>query len=65
MERVELHEISMMLRLFPQVLIENLLHTRTCAAGQTPPHPSPGPGPSLLASGPKGRTAQLCHLIIM
>lgn len=59
MERVELHEIYMLLRLFPQVLAENLLHTRTCAAGQTLPCPVPGPGPSLLASDAKRRSAQL------
>lgn len=59
MERIELHEIYMLLRLFPQVLTENLLHTRTCATGQTLPRPTPGPGPSLFASGAKRRSAQL------
>lgn len=58
MERVELHEIYM-LHMFSQVLTENLLHIRTGADGQILPHPISGPGPSLLASGAKGRTAQL------
>lgn len=59
MERIELHEIYMLLGLFLPVFTEYLLHTRTSADGQKFPHPIPVPIPSLLALGAKGRRANL------
>lgn len=58
MEIIEFHEIFMLLRLFLQVFIEYLLHTRTYADGQFP-HPILAPIPSLLALDTKGRIADL------